>query len=85
MDGYSLLALLVIGTLAGWIAGLITRGHGAGIIMNCVTGVFGAILGNMVFNRLGIAQAGLLGLLISAIIGAVILILVVALIRKAVK
>jgi len=85
MDGYSLLALILIGTLAGWIAGLITRGHGSGLIMNFVTGIFGAILGNLLFTKLGILQTGLLGLLASAIIGAVILIVVVALVRKAVK
>jgi len=85
MDGYSLLALLIVGTLAGWIAGLITRGHGSGLIMNFVTGIFGAILGNLLFRKLDIIQGGLLGLLISAVVGAVILIVVVALVRKAVR
>ncbi len=79
----SLLWFLVIGLAAGWLAGQIMKGGGFGLIGNLVVGVVGAILGGWLFGALGIATYGLVGSLISAVVGAVVLLFIVGLIKKA--
>lgn len=64
---------LIIGGIAGWIAGEIVRGDGFGIVGNIVVGIIGAVLGGFLFNLLGIGTYGLLGSLVMAVIGAVVL------------
>lgn len=64
---------LIIGGIAGWIAGEIVRGDGFGIVGNVVVGIIGAVLGGLLFNLLGIGTYGLLGSLVMAVIGAVVL------------
>lgn len=85
MESYSLFAFILIGVVAGWIAGVITKGSGFGIIVDMVVGILGAFVGNYVLAHFNILPGGLVGLLISATLGAVILITVVALIRKLVR
>jgi len=85
MDGYSLLAFLIIGILAGWIAGLITKGSGFGILLDMVIGIVGAFIGNYLLSHFSVVPSSFLSLLVSAILGAVTLILVVSVIRKIVK
>lgn len=75
---------LLIGAVAGWIAGQIMRGGGFGLFGNIVVGVIGAVLGGYVFGWLGITAGGaLLGSLITAVVGAVILLFLVSLLRRA--
>ncbi|QNT68435.1 GlsB/YeaQ/YmgE family stress response membrane protein [Defluviicoccus vanus] len=83
MEGYSLIGILIIGLIAGWLGGKIMRGGGFGFIGNIIVGVIGAIIGGFVFSKLGIAAGGTLGTLLTATIGAVILLFVVGLIKKA--
>ncbi len=78
----SLIIILVIGALAGWLAGNIMKGRGFGIIGNIIVGIVGAVLGGYLFNFLGIAAAGLIGALITATVGAVVLLFVVGIIKK---
>lgn len=85
MEGFSLLAFILVGVVAGWIAGIITKGSGFGIIVDMVVGIVGAFIGNYVLAHFNVLPGGLIGLLISAVLGAVILITVVALIRKMVR
>ncbi len=66
---------LIIGCLAGWLAGNFFRGHGFGIIGNMIVGVVGAILGNWIFGHVGLHASGLIGNLITATVGAVVLLL----------
>ena len=61
-----LLAWIVIGLLAGWIAGTITRGRGFGCIVDIILGLVGAVIGGWIFTRLGIATWGFLGSLAAA-------------------
>ncbi len=79
-----LLWFILIGLAAGWLAGKLVRGGGFGLIGDIVVGLIGAILGGHLFRALGIyAFGGLLGRLIVATIGAVILIFLVRLIKRA--
>ncbi len=64
---------LLIGMAAGWIAGQLTKGRGFGWLGNLIIGVLGAILGGLVFRLVGLAPTSLLGSLISATVGAVLL------------
>lgn len=78
-----LLILLLIGAVAGWLAGLIVKGRGLGLIGNIVVGVVGAFISSWLLPQLGIAiGGGILGSIIHARIGAVILLVIVMAIRK---
>ncbi len=74
---------ILIGLVAGWLAGQITKGSGFGIIGDIVLGVLGAVIGGLLFNVLQLPWGGLVGRLIVATIGAVLLIFIVRLIRRA--
>ena len=82
MDPQSLIVLLIVGAIAGWLAGVIVSGYGFGLIGNIVVGVVGAFIGNWLFPMLGFGFDGILGLVISATLGAVILLVVIGLIRR---
>jgi uncharacterized membrane protein YeaQ/YmgE (transglycosylase-associated protein family) len=69
-----LIAWLVIGLIAGWIAGHVTRGRGFGCIVDVVLGLVGAVIGGWIFTRLGIIAWGFWGSLASATVGAVVLV-----------
>lgn len=78
----NLIIFLVIGALAGWLAGVIMKGGGFGVIGNIVVGVVGAFLGGWLLPKLGVSIGGDFGGFITAVIGAVILLFVVRLIKK---
>ena len=78
-----LLIVIVIGAVVGWLAGLIVKGGGSGFFGNVLIGIGGSILAGYVFPLIGISLGGALGSFIAAVIGAVILILIVGMIRKA--
>ena len=73
---------LIIGLLAGWIAGKVSRGHGFGCIANVLIGLIGSVLGGWIFTLLGLAAYGLIGQLVMATIGAIVLLLIVRAIKK---
>ncbi len=77
MEGTGLIMFLVIGLVAGWLAGNIMRGGSLGIAGNLVVGVVGAVLGGFLFGLLGLKAVGLLGSLITATVGAVVLLYLV--------
>jgi len=82
MDLTSIIIFLVIGAVAGWIAGNIMKGGGFGLLGNIIVGIIGAIIGGWLFGFLGFATTGIIGSLITAIVGAVVLLFVVGLIKK---
>ena len=72
---------LIVGGIAGWLAGLIVKGGGQGILINIVVGIIGAVIGGWAFGQLGIAiGSGMVNTIITAVIGAVVLLLVIGLI-----
>jgi uncharacterized membrane protein YeaQ/YmgE (transglycosylase-associated protein family) len=80
----NLLWFLIVGLIAGWLAGVLVKGGGFGVIGDIVVGVVGAFIGGFLFSTLGVASGGgLLGSIIVATIGAVVLIFLVRLIKRA--
>ena len=75
MDGVGFLMTIVIGAIAGWLAEQFTKSN-MGLLMNIVMGIIGAFVGNFLFGLLGIHLAGIIGNLISATIGAIIVIMI---------
>ena len=75
---------LVIGGIAGWLAGLIVEGFGFGLVGNIVVGIVGAFIAGWLLPRIGIfIGGGLIAAIVNAVIGAVILLLIVGFVRKA--
>jgi uncharacterized membrane protein YeaQ/YmgE (transglycosylase-associated protein family) len=70
----SVIAWLVIGLIAGWLAGKVSRGRGFGCIADILIGLVGAFLGGWIFTKLGILGGGLLYSIAAATIGAVVLV-----------
>jgi uncharacterized membrane protein YeaQ/YmgE (transglycosylase-associated protein family) len=79
MGLFNLVWFLLIGLIAGWLAGLLTRGRDLGLVNDLIVGVLGAFLGGFLFWIIGLSATGLIGSLIMATVGAV---LVLFLIRK---
>ena len=73
---------IIIGAVAGWLAGTLMRGGGFGFIVNVLVGIAGAVIGGWVFGLLGIAEGGILGSLVTALVGAVLLLWIISLFRK---
>ena len=73
---------ILIGMVAGWLAGQIMKGSGFGVVGDIVVGVLGAILGGLLFNALQLPWGGLFGSLVVATIGAILLIFIVRLIKR---
>ncbi len=78
----SLIVLLAIGCVAGWLAGVILRGGGFGFIWNMVIGVAGSFLGGWLFTQLGISHIGIIGSFVAALAGALLLLVIVNLVRR---
>ena len=79
-----LLIWLIVGALAGWIAGAVVRGGGFGLVGDIVVGIIGAFIAGWLFPRLGFSLAtGIVGTILEAAIGAILLLLVIRLIRRA--
>ena len=75
---------ILVGLVAGWLAGQLVKGGGFGVIGDIVVGVIGALLGGFLFSSLGVSMGGgLLGAIIVATIGAVLLIFILRLIKRA--
>jgi uncharacterized membrane protein YeaQ/YmgE (transglycosylase-associated protein family) len=79
----SLIILLVVGAIAGWLAGVIVKGYGFGLIGNIVVGIIGAVIAGWLLPRLGIfIGGGYIAWIINAVIGAVILLVIIGLVRR---
>jgi uncharacterized membrane protein YeaQ/YmgE (transglycosylase-associated protein family) len=77
------IAWLIIGGLAGWIAGNIMRGGGFGVLVNIGVGVVGALVGGFLFSLLGLQAGGFIGSLVTATVGAVVLLWVISKVKSA--
>ncbi|MBN2028762.1 GlsB/YeaQ/YmgE family stress response membrane protein [bacterium] len=77
-----LIYFLIIGLVAGWLAGQIMKGKGFGLLGNLIVGCIGAVLGGYLFGWLGISTYGLIGSLVTALAGALVLLWIIRLIQK---
>ncbi|MBO4655210.1 MAG: GlsB/YeaQ/YmgE family stress response membrane protein [Bacteroidales bacterium] len=78
----NIILFLLLGAVAGWLAGQIMRGGGFGLLWNIIIGIIGGFIGGWLMSLLHIQKAGLLWELIVAVIGAVVLLFVVSLFKK---
>ena len=79
----SLLWFLVVGLIAGWLAGVLVKGGGFGLVGDLVVGVIGALLGGFLFSTFGVSLGGgLIGSIVVATIGAVVLLFLLRLIKR---
>jgi uncharacterized membrane protein YeaQ/YmgE (transglycosylase-associated protein family) len=83
MSVENLILFLVVGVVAGWMAGRIMKGSGFGLLGDMVVGVIGAFVGGWLFGLLGITTGGILGLLVTALVGALVLLYVIRLVKRA--
>ena len=83
MDLTSLLIFLAIGAVAGWLAGVLMKGGGFGLLGDIVIGIIGAVVGGYLFGLFGLEVGGLIGAIVTATIGAVVLLFVIRLFKKA--
>ncbi len=84
MDITALLIFLTIGAIAGWLAGNLMKGGGFGLLGNIIVGILGAVFGGYIFSLLGIAAGGGLGgSIVTATVGAALLLFIVKLFQRA--
>lgn len=76
------LAFLIIGVIAGWLAGKLTRGSGFGLLGDMVIGIIGALLGGFLFRLVGLVPFSLVGSLIAATVGAIVFVYLVRVLKK---
>jgi len=77
-------AFILVGLIAGWLAGKIMQGGGFGVVGDIVVGIVGALIGGFLFGSAGVgAGSGMLGSIIVATIGAIVLIFVLRLVKRA--
>lgn len=80
----SLLVFIIIGAIAGWLAGLIVKGYGFGLLGNIVVGIVGAFIAGWLFPALGVSLGtGIVAAIVHAVIGAVILLVLIRLVKSA--
>ena len=83
MDAQSIIIWLIVGAIAGWLAGMVGRGGGFGLIGDIIVGIIGAVIAGWLLPRIGIIiGGGFIAAVINAFIGAVILLIILRLLRR---
>ena len=82
MSTENVLLFLVIGVVAGFLAGKIMKGAGFGLVGDLIVGVIGSFIGVWVFGLLGIVSGGILGVLIASVVGALLLLYIIRLAKR---
>jgi uncharacterized membrane protein YeaQ/YmgE (transglycosylase-associated protein family) len=83
MEAQSLIVWLIVGAVAGWLAGMVVKGGGFGLIGDIIVGIIGAFIAGWLLPQLGIViGSGIVGAIIDAFIGAVILLVIIRLIKR---
>ena len=76
------LTWIIVGLIAGWLAGQVMKGGGYGILVDIILGILGGIVGGWVFGMLGLHAGGMIGSIVVSFIGAVILVWITRLVKK---
>ncbi|MGA8323257.1 MAG: GlsB/YeaQ/YmgE family stress response membrane protein [Xanthobacteraceae bacterium] len=83
MDAQGIIIWLIVGAIAGWLAGMLVKGGGFGLIGDIIVGIVGAVIAGWLLPQLGIViGSGIVGAVINAFIGAVILLIILRLIKR---
>jgi uncharacterized membrane protein YeaQ/YmgE (transglycosylase-associated protein family) len=83
MDAQGIIVWLIVGAIAGWLAGMVVKGGGFGLIGDIIVGIIGAVIAGWLLPQLGIViGAGIISAIINAFIGAVILLIILRLIKR---
>ena len=88
MDITALIVTLIIGAIAGWLAGVLVEGAGFGLLINMLLGIAGAFIAALLFPRLGlglILGGGIVGAIVTSALGAIVLLLIVNLVQRLVS
>ncbi len=76
------LIFIIIGAIAGWLAGLIMKGGGFGFLINVLLGIIGGFVGGWLFGVLGIGMGGSFGPFITSVVGAIVVLFIAGLFKK---
>ena len=80
----ALVIFLIIGAIAGWLAGMVVKGMGFGLVGNIIVGIVGALVAGWLLPRIGLyIGGGVIGDIINAAIGAIIVLVIISFIKKA--
>ena len=83
MDAQALIIWLIVGAIAGWLAGMVVKGSGYGLIGDIIVGIIGGFIAGWLLPQIGIViGSGIVGAIINAFIGAVILLIALRLIKR---
>lgn len=82
MDPQGIIIWLVIGAVAGWLAGQIVKGGGFGLVGDIIVGIIGSVIGGWIFGSYVVGVPGVLGAIIGSTIGAVVLLFIIKLVRR---
>ncbi|MGA7429095.1 MAG: GlsB/YeaQ/YmgE family stress response membrane protein [Xanthobacteraceae bacterium] len=83
MEAQGIIIWLIVGAIAGWLAGMVVKGGGFGLIGDIIVGIVGAVIAGWLLPQLGIViGSGIVGAIINAFIGAVILLIILRLIKR---
>jgi uncharacterized membrane protein YeaQ/YmgE (transglycosylase-associated protein family) len=77
-----IIGVIIIGGLAGWLASILFKGKGSGLLVNVVIGIIGGLIGGWVLGILGLVAQGTIGSFVTAVIGAVVLLAIVRAVRS---
>ena len=83
MEPQGIIIWLVIGAIAGWLAGQIVKGGGFGLVGDIIVGIIGSVIGGWIFGSYVVGVPGVGGAIIGSTIGAVVLLFVISLVRRA--
>jgi uncharacterized membrane protein YeaQ/YmgE (transglycosylase-associated protein family) len=84
MDPTAIIVWLIVGGIAGWLAGIVMKGGGFGIVGNIIVGILGAVVAGFLFPALGISLGGgIIGSIIAAAIGAIIVLAIIGFLKRA--
>ena len=82
LEPQSIIAWIIIGAIAGWLAGLLVKGYGFGLIGNIIVGILGAGIAGLLAPKLGIYTESAGGNIVAAVLGALILLFLIGLVRR---
>lgn len=82
MEGLGILWSIIIGIVAGAIAGWLMRGRGFGFIVNLIVGLIGSVIGGWIYGLLGFSTSSVLGVLLMSVVGAVVLLFILSLFSR---